>query len=187
MAKEKSISVYLCFLLRHHPEKINLDMDHHGWVSIEQLIEHVNRAGKYELTIQQLKHIVETDEKGRYRFNEDGTKIKACQGHSIPWVEPDLRYLSPPEFLYHGTTWTAWEKIQKSGFISKMNRHAVHMQADVNKAWQSARRWRHQKGIVLQIAAQRMEQDGHVFGLSENEVWCTERVDVCYICGILEN
>ena len=68
-----------------------------------------------------------------------------------------------------------------------MNRHAVHMQADVNKAWQSARRWRHQKGIVLQIAAQRMEQDGHVFGLSENEVWCTKRVDVCYICGILEN
>ena len=31
------LSKYLCLLLRHQPEKAELDMDEHGWVSVEQL------------------------------------------------------------------------------------------------------------------------------------------------------
>lgn len=185
MAKEKDISVYLCFLLRHKPEAANLDMDRHGWVSVRQLVDNVNHVGRYRLTVQQLKQIVKNDSKGRYRFNVDQTRIKACQGHSIPWVEPELTYLPPPEFLYHGTTRTAWRKIQKSGAIHKMDRHAVHMQADEEKAWQSAYRW-HQDAIVLKIAAQKMYQDGIVVGVSDNDVWCADQVDVRYVYEILE-
>jgi putative RNA 2'-phosphotransferase len=185
MAKEKNISVYLCFLLRHHPEEANLDMDRHGWVSVKQLVDNINRVGKYQLTVQQSKQIVETDNKGRYRFNVDETWIRVCQGHSIPWVQPELQYFSPPEFLYHGTTCSAWRKIRKSGAIRKMNRHAVHMQADEEKAWQSANRW-HQDAVVLKIAAQKMSQDGIMFGVSDNDVWCTEQVDVRYVCQVLE-
>lgn len=186
MASQKKLSVYLCFLLRHHPEAANLTMDRHGWISVQQLIENVNHAGKYELTAQQLDEIVRTDEKRRYRYSADRTRIKACQGHSIPWVEPELTYLPPPEFLYHGTTKTAWQKIQKSGSICKMERHAVHMQADEQQAWQSARRWHHPKSVVLKIAAKQMACDGAVFGVSDNDVWCTEKVDVRYICDVLE-
>lgn len=36
------LSKYLCLLLRHQPDKAGLDMDEHGWVSVEQLIEGVN-------------------------------------------------------------------------------------------------------------------------------------------------
>ena len=31
--------------------------------------------------------------------------------------------------------------MKDSGYISKMKRHAVHMQALEEKAWQSAKRW----------------------------------------------
>ena len=172
---------YLCLLLRHQPEKAELDMDEHGWVSVEQLIDGVNRHSSYKLDRELLEQIVAEDNKGRYRYDEKHEKIKCCQGHSVPWVEPELEYCEPPEFLYHGTTTKALEAIEESGAIKKMARHAVHMQADISKAWQSAERW-HKTSIVLKIAALEMNKDGFRFGVTENEVWCTEEVPVRYIC-----
>jgi len=134
MAKTDKLSIYLSFLLRHKPEDAGLPMDKHGWVSVEELIDGINRTGKYKIDGQLLCEIVKEDKKGRYRYNEDGTRIKACQGHSIPWVEPELTMMEPPEYVYHGTTTEAWEKIMASGAVNKMSRHAVHTQADVEKA-----------------------------------------------------
>lgn len=51
----------------------------------------------------------------------------------------------------------------------------------INKAWQSAERW-HKTPVVLKITASEMAQDGYTFGVTENEVWCTEEVPVKYIC-----
>ena len=181
MSKKSDLSVYLCLLLRHKPEEVHLIMDKHGWVSVEQLIKAVNDYSSYKLDRELLEQIVSEDNKGRYRFNEKHEKIKCCQGHSVPWVEPELEYCDPPEFLYHGTTTKALEAIEESGAIKKMNRHAVHMQADISKAWQSAERW-HKTPVVLKIAASGMNKDGYRFGVTENEVWCTEEVPVKYIC-----
>ena len=102
---KKSISVYLSFLLRHRPEAIQLEMDKHGWVSVAELIEGVNKTGKYQLDLEKLEKIVAQDRKGRCRFHADHSRIKACQGHSIPWVQPELEYLPPPDYLMpHGGT-----------------------------------------------------------------------------------
>ena len=176
------LSKYLCLLLRHQPEKAELDMDERGWVSVEQLISGVNLHSSYRIDRELLEKIVADDNKGRYRFDEKHEKIKCCQGHSVSWVEPELNYCEPPEFLYHGTTTKALEAIEESGRIDKMQRHAVHMQADINKAWQSAERW-HKTPVVLKIAASEMAHDGYEFGVTENEVWCTESVPLKYICN----
>ena len=133
MSKQKT-SIHLSYLLRHAPEAAELDMDRHGWVSVSQLISNVNSSGKAKLTTELLQEIVAPDNKGRYRFSADGKRIKACQGHSIPWVEPELEVRTPPEYLYHGTTTEALQDIMKSGAILRMSRHAVHMQEDVSKA-----------------------------------------------------
>lgn len=174
------VSVYLCLLLRHHPELIDLEMDKHGWVSVDDLITNMNEKGEHKITFEQLEEIVRTDNKGRYRFNEDKSKIKACQGHSLTWVEPELEYLPPPKYLYHGTTVIAAKKIYESGAISKMSRHAVHTQEDPYKAWQSAIRW-HLNPVVLKIDAEAMHLAGYTFGKSENDVWCTDHVPVSFI------
>jgi len=181
---EQRLSRYLSMLLRHKPESIGLKMDAAGWVDVDELIEKVQKTGKYKIDRCTLEHIVETDNKSRYRFNDTKTRVKACQGHSIPWVVPELEYKTPPEFLYHGTTNQALQLILKSGHIDKMKRHAVHMQADVSKAWQSAKRW-NQTPVVLKIDAAKMHEDGLVFGVSENNVWCVESVPKEYICECL--
>jgi len=184
MAKNNKVSVYISFILRHKPEEAELKMDNHGWVSVKGLIDGINAKGKHKINLEQLKEIVKNDEKGRYRFNDDYTKIKACQGHSIPWVEPEVRYMEPPEYLYHGTTTAALGKIMHSGAVLKMKRHAVHMQAEREKAWKSAVRW-HMTPVVLKIDAKKMHRDGYQFGITENEVWCTEKVPTDYIVEML--
>lgn len=185
MAKNKGVSFYLTFLLRHEPRKAELDMDHHGWVSVAQLIENVNAGGLHQLTLEELERIVAEDNKGRYRFSGDGLRIKACQGHSIPWVEPELETLPPPEYLYHGTTAAALEQIMESGAILRMKRHAVHLQAEEAKAWQSACRWKESEPVVLKIAAGAMHRDGVEFGKSENDVWFAHRVPTFYIIDVI--
>lgn len=122
-----------------------------------------------------------TDDKGRFRFSQDGQRIKAGQGHSIPWVQPELEILPPPRFLYHWTTTAALEKILESGEISKMSRHAVHLQAEARKAWQSAVRWMGKTPVVLKIDAAALAETGVEFGRTENGVWCCEAVPAGYI------
>lgn len=180
MGKQKEFSVFLSYILRHNPDAVGVEMDSHGWVFVEQLIDAINKEGQYQIDFARLSDIVAKDNKGRYRFDETKSKIKACQGHSISWVEPELEYTEPPCCLYHGTTTDALRKIEVSGYISKMERHAVHLQEDAEKAWQSARRW-NREPVLLKIDAAQMVRDGFVFGKSDNNVWCTEQVPVKYI------
>lgn len=180
MKREKNISVYISYLLRHKPGDIGLEMDVHGWVDVDALIDGINKQGRYTLDRDRLEEIVKNDNKGRYRFGAGHSKIKACQGHSIPGIVPELQFPDTPEFLYHGTTVKAAEKIFQSGAISKMSRHAVHMQEDPRKAWQSATRWK-LAPVVLKIHAAKMSRSGFVFGKTENDVWCTATVPAEYI------
>lgn len=185
MAKN-GVSFYLSYLLRHHPDDLDLDMDLHGYVDVESLINKINVQGRYHLSRQMLDEVVATDSKGRCRYSKDGRRIKACQGHSIPWVEPELAIMAPPEYLYHGTTTAALEQILKSGAVLKMQRHAVHMQADPEKAWKSARRWKGKIPIVLKIAAKELAAQGYEFGKTENDVWCCEKIPSAYIYEIMK-
>lgn len=185
MARKKHISVHLCKLLRHNPQALGLHMDEHGWVDTRELVEKVNNEPRWSLTMEQLEQIVANDDKGRYRFSPDKSRIKCCQGHSIPWVTPELEYGVPPAVLYHGTHQEASQKILESGGISRMNRHGVHMTADPEMAWRSARRWG-RKPVLLEVDAKGMQEQGFLFGCSENQVWCTETVPAAYILRIIE-
>lgn len=184
MSKYDELSVYLCYLLRHHPEEAHVELDVHGWTDIHDLIKKVNKYSTYKLNDKILQEIVDSDYKGRYKI-VDG-RIKCCQGHSIDWIVPELEYKQPPDVLYHGTTVEALKKIKKSGFISKMSRHAVHTHADIKMAWKSAKRWK-LTPVVLKIDSNRMYKDGHKFGVSENQVRCVDSIPIEYILEEIYN
>ena len=186
MNNQTKLSIYISRILRHQPELLNLEMDQHGWVDVQSLINGINEKSRFHITREELERIVAEDQKGRYRFSEDGTQIKACQGHSVSWVEPELEYPEPPRYLYHGTNQKSWEGIQKTGFISKMNRHAVHMHAEEEMAWRSACRWKHSRPVLLKISAAELYAAGAKIGKTENDVWCTECVPVKYVADVIE-
>lgn len=82
MKSKKETSKYISLILRHRPEVIGITLDEHGWADVGELILGVNRT--HPLDMDMLREIVRTDEKGRYSFNDDFTKIRANQGCCLP-------------------------------------------------------------------------------------------------------
>ncbi len=92
--QKTKLSRFISLVLRHQPEAAGIRLDEHGWASVEKLIQGVNGTGR-SLDDALLEEIVRTDEKGRYSFNEDQTKIRANQGHSLS-VDVELREAEAP-------------------------------------------------------------------------------------------
>jgi putative RNA 2'-phosphotransferase len=169
-------SKFLSLVLRHRPEVIGINLDAHGWVDVNELIDKSNANGR-EMNFELLQAIVKNNNKKRFAFNEDLTKIRASQGHS---VEIELGYLpcNPPNILYHGTATRFIDSILKNGLI-KGNRHHVHLSKDKETASNVGRR--HGKLVILEVDAKSMHEKGCHFYVSENSVWLTENVPSEYL------
>lgn len=183
--RKTSISKTLCYLLRHHPEKIHLDMDLHGYVKIDQLLNRLQKYYKIKLTMEELYEIVSTDDKQRFAFK--GDSIKCCQGHSIEGLVPEIVKLDEsnvPDILYHGTTQDAYcGPIFQEGKISKMKRHHVHLSGDIGTAIKVACR-RKKDFAIISIDAKQMVRDGYEIFVSENNVYLVDEVPIHYIFGV---
>ena len=170
---EVKLGRYLSYLLRHKPEDAELNMDKNGWVNVSELIKNTN--GKFTMEI--LEQIVANDNKSRYSFNDDKTKIRANQGHSID-VDVELTEAIPTEILYHGTANRFIDSIMKEG-IKSQTRKYVHLSSDRDTAVDVG--LRHGDAVVLKIDTKKMLEDGLKFYLSKNGVWLTDYVDTKYI------
>jgi putative RNA 2'-phosphotransferase len=177
-----SASKFLSYVLRHRPESIGIELNKNGWAEVTELIEKANADYKFRnankpLTADKIRDIVSTCPKQRFALSNDGTKIRASQGHSVE-VNLQLRPVCPPAFLFHGTTEKYIASIVKSG-LKPQNRQHVHLSADVATAISVGSR--HGKPIVLIIKALMLYKTGHEFFLSENGVWLTEHLPSKYI------
>jgi len=170
------LSIFLSMLLRHKPEEANITLDEHGWADVDELLKGINDTGRV-IDREILDEIVRTDNKQRYSFNEDGTLIRANQGHSIS-VDVELQEQEPPEFLFHGTAARSLGSILQEG-LKPMSRLYVHLSVDMETALKVGRR--HGEPVILGIHSGEMHKRGGAFYLSKNGVWLTEKVDVRYI------
>ena len=174
--ENKRISKFLSLVLRHQPEQIGLDLDSNGWVDINSLIQKCNQSN-IPLTIDILKHVVETNSKKRFAFNEQQNKIRANQGHSIE-VELELKPIEPPIILYHGTAKRFISSILGKGLIKQQRQH-VHLSSNIETALNVGQR--HGQPFIFEILAQKMFSDNYNFFLSDNGVWLTDNVPTKYL------
>jgi len=156
-------SKFLALILRHQPEKGNIVLDKHGWATVEDL---VRNAG---FSAQNLDEIVRTDNKSRYEFNADKTKIRAVQGHSLKDVDVQLEKCIPPGELFHGTKEDVKMAIARKGLLP-MNRQHVHLTDNLKTAQETADR-RNGKSIILKIDSCQMAAKGYKFYKASNGVW----------------
>lgn len=168
-------SKYMSLILRHHPEAIGITLDEHGWADTDALIDGISRTHSMNRKI--LEEIVRTDEKQRYSFNEDRTKIRANQGHSIP-VDVELSQAQPPDVLYHGTGEKFAASIENGGLIPK-SRLYVHLSKDYQTAVKVGSR--HGRPVVFIVDSASMHKDGHPFYLSANGIWLVKSVPAKYL------
>ena len=125
----------------------------------------------------QIQSIVKNSDKKRFAISEDGTKIRANQGHSVD-IALGLAPPAPPEQLYHGTATRFLDSIRESGLHPAARQH-VHLSTDLATAEKVGSR--HGKPVILSVESGQMARDGHLFYISENGVWLTAAVPAKYL------
>jgi len=171
--RELKISKFLSYVLRHKPESIGLTLNNNGWASVAEILK--NR--QLHFSLEDLKFVVENNEKNRFSLNEDLSLIKANQGHSVS-IKLEFQKIIPPDILYHGTAQHFLASIQEKG-LDKRKRHHVHLSIDIKTASNVGKR--HGKLIILAIDAKKMHQDGYQFYISDNNVYLVEEVPANYL------
>ncbi|HSI83847.1 MAG: RNA 2'-phosphotransferase [Candidatus Methylacidiphilales bacterium] len=174
--KYTKTSRFMSSVLRHNPDSVGIRLDANGWVKVEILLEALHRKG-HNLSEKDLAELVRTNDKQRFAFSEDGERIRASQGHSVP-IELGLQPQTPPDTLYHGTIAKFWDGIMQHGLL-KMKRTHVHLSPDIATAEKVGAR--HGKPLILSVATGRMHQEGHLFYHSENGVWLVHTVPPQYL------
>ena len=171
----KKLGKYLCMILRHRPEVIGITLDDHGWADVDELVAGVAKTRVFNKEI--LEEIVKTDNKQRYSFNDDRTKIRANQGHSIT-VDLDLEDIEPPEVLWHGTAEKYVRSIDRMG-LRAGNRMYVHLSSDEATAEKVGNR--HGTPVLYMVKSGEMFRKGFHFYRSVNGVWLTVKVPLEYL------
>lgn len=174
--REKKISKWLSYLLRHHPEKIGLQLDAQGWVEVDYLLR-CSAAHQFPLTREELAAVIANNDKQRFAWSEDRQRIRAVHGHSIA-VELKYQPLPPPMELYHGTAKRFLPSIRQYG-LRKQRRNFVHLSANKQEAREVGQR--HGSPALLIIAAKQMADEGYCFYKSDSGIWLTEHVPVKFI------
>lgn len=174
LAASKAISR----VLRHRPDAAGVTLDSHGWCSVESLLAGLAKTG-VTLSRDQLVGIVRSSDKNRFALSADGLSIRANQGHSVRYVDLQLREKKPPSILFHGTVASNMAGIQRRGLLP-MHRQFVHLSGDLDTARAVGGR-RRGETIVLEVDAYRLHRDGGTFFVSENNVWLISHVPPLYV------
>ena len=174
----------LSWLLRHDVKAYTLKglIDEHGWRGVDEIINN------YHYTQELLDEIVETNNKKRYEYNDDKTKIRARQGHSID-VDVELKeaddITETNPYLYHGTSSRFIGNIMKIGLLPQ-SRQYVHLSVDVPTAVNVGKRHGGDTWII-EINAYQMKLDGKKIYISNNGVYNVDSVEPKYFNKVWNN
>jgi putative RNA 2'-phosphotransferase len=173
------VSKFLSYVLRHAPDDIGLTLDENGWADVTELLECSARHGT-RISRDELNHVVATNDKKRFAFDETKSRIRANQGHSVE-VDLGLVARTPPDILYHGTAERSVPAILASG-LQKQSRQHVHLSLTFEQAVTVGRR--HGKPVVLKVDARAMHAAGLSLYMAENSVWLADEVPPAYLSVI---
>lgn len=128
-----SVGRILAGVLRHFPEKFDLDMDLNGWVDIRDVSEEIRRRKRnlHWLRVHHLKAIANTDPKGRYQVETN--RIRATYGHSVD-VELDHSTAGVPNSLFYPATQEEVDVLLENG-ITPTDRRYVHLSLTYQDAY----------------------------------------------------
>ncbi|KAJ4442221.1 hypothetical protein ANN_12087, partial [Periplaneta americana] len=142
--KDKNLSKWLSWILRHGAVKEGLHIGADGFVDVSEIEQNRGFHGKF--TLADIERVVAENDKQRFTLKthpESGKlQIKANQGHSIGVItqslcihiplqvvqDPDLSAVvdaSEVPTVIHGTYFRNWARIKTEG-LSRMNRLHIH-------------------------------------------------------------
>ncbi|MGQ9587817.1 MAG: RNA 2'-phosphotransferase, partial [Thermoplasmata archaeon] len=168
-------------VLRHFPERFDLQMDRQGFVDLRAFVSALQRKQRryHWLRPHHVIAVIETDNKGRYEYR-DG-KIRATYAHSFE-VELDLPTGGTPDKLYYPTTQEEVDIVLETG-LKPSDRKMVHLSRGIGDAV-NAGRVRTELPVILEVDARTATNDGLVIQKAGRTVYLTNEVPPKYLTRI---
>jgi 2'-phosphotransferase len=162
-------------ILRHQLVALNIPTDNEGYVEIFNLLGRFDILKK--LTLDDIKNIVETDNKGRFGLKQvNGVWfIRANQGHSksvgdIIETDKAMKLVTVPiSGVFHGSYKHLYSSILKNGLLA-MGRKHIHMAKSIDA--KSGKR--KTCNMLVYVDMESAMKDGIKFYESENGVILSE-------------
>ncbi|MCS7119463.1 MAG: RNA 2'-phosphotransferase [Archaeoglobaceae archaeon] len=178
--KVERLGKFVSGVLRHFPQKFDLEIDENGWVNFESLVKVVEK--KYRWASRWiLKALVYSDVKKRYELRDD--KIRARYGHSI-----DVKLSDMPEAtedsLYYSTSEEEASRLLEIG-IKPVNQSYVHLSTNFEKSIEVAA-LRSKKPIILEIDAKKSREDGIKILKANDFIALAKEVPAKYIKKVIQ-
>lgn len=160
------------------------------------LSEIMNQPEFCNITIDDIKYVVNTNDKKRYTLLEENGIffIKANQGHSsnvgdqITQSKTFEIIKTPFDKCIHGTDLKSWNLIKNTG-LSRMSRQHIHFARSEPSDKSVISGARSNSKVLIYIDMQKAMDDGIAFYLSENGVILTEGIngvlDTKYISNVV--
>jgi len=160
-------------ILRHFPDRYQLAMDPHGWVSLPEIVRAVGRRhpAYHWLRVHHLVAIVETDSKGRYEVRDE--RVRATYGHTLE-VDLDLPTDNIPDRLYFPVTPDEVAIVLEVG-LKPSDRRKVHLSKTASDA-RAAGKVRTPDPIILEVDTRRARDAGIVIMQAGKTVYLVDQV-----------
>jgi len=155
--KYKKLSKYLSYILRHHPEKADLELDRKGFTRLDSLLGSLDNTKYSWAGKSDIEYLIKNSNKERFEIKSN--KIRALYGHSVEVNIKDST--EPPTLLYHGTSPNSLDSILEEG-LKSMNRQYVHLSKSKDEAYKVGKR-HHNNPIILEIEAKSAWKEGIEF------------------------
>ncbi|MEA2053730.1 MAG: RNA 2'-phosphotransferase [Candidatus Thermoplasmatota archaeon] len=177
----KKLSGTMAGILRHFPEQFGLEMDEHGWVEIEDMVNAIKntRMNFHWLRKKHILAMVETDEKGRYQVRHE--KVRATYAHTVEIDLSDLPFAEADELFYPVTEEEA-EIVMEQGLFPT-DRTKVHLSESKEKAIEAGK-VRTSNPVILRIDAATARKDGMEIRKAGKDVCISDEIDVKYISRV---
>lgn len=168
-----SMARKLALVLRHAPEKFDLEMDINGWIDVRDIVRKFKdgRRRQHWLRPHHLSAISETDPKGRYEVR--GNMMRATYGHTVE-IELDLPSANIPDSLFYPCDPNESENLLEIG-ISPGDRSHVHLSATIRSAAEAGR-FHHSDPTIIEVDTARMTASGETIWHAGVTVFLTDSV-----------
>jgi putative RNA 2'-phosphotransferase len=159
----------LAFMLRHQPEKFDLELDPQGFAELDDVVQALNERLGEPVEDEDVVEAVRSGDRPRYEIQ--GERIRALYGHSIP-IEPGPSS-KPPEFLYVALPEREVERARRFG-LRGGRRRFLHLALNAQDAKESGRRAARDY-TVLVIRALDAWEEGIQF-YDRTSLWLAEEI-----------
>lgn len=178
-----SFTRILAGVLRHFPDRFELEMDLHGWVEVAELADTLkrHRHNLRFLTPRHVEAVVDTDEKGRYQL-ESG-RVRATYAHSLE-LDLDLPTDDIPSQLFFAASQDDAKSILERGLFPG-DRQMVHLSRTRINSLEAG----HHiigKPVVLIIDTEAAIAGGNPIMRAGTTVFVTKLVEVSHISRLPE-